>query len=132
MSPVGRPGVLPRTDITFSIWRARWLSLARSYEFAAQLLVSTSGRRHSSRHEGKRARKRNTEMRLAQAGTNFEYSMGRYRDKALLDETALHSRCLKGSANCGAEQPTGSLSREREIAAISTLVFDSCRSRCPS
>jgi hypothetical protein len=26
----------------------------------------------------------------------------------------------------------GSLLREREIAAISTLVFDSCRSRCPS
>ena len=30
------------------------------------------------------------------------------------------------------EQPTGSLLREREIAAISTLVFDSCRSRYPS
>src|SRR5262245_36405855 len=36
------------------------------------------------------------------------------------------------SASCGAEQPTGSLPREQEIAAISTLVFDPCRSRCPS
>src|SRR5262245_30014301 len=44
----------------------------------------------------------------------------------------LHSRCLKASASCGAEQPTGSLLREREIAAISTLVFDSGRTRCPS
>src|SRR5262249_22852068 len=41
------------------------------------------------------------------------------------------SRCLKASASCGAEQ-SRSLPREREIAAISTLVFDSCRSRCPS
>src|SRR5262245_40524524 len=44
----------------------------------------------------------------------------------------LRSRCLKASASCGAEQPTWSLLREREIAAISTLVFDSCRSRYPS
>src|SRR5262245_62562204 len=44
----------------------------------------------------------------------------------------LHRRCLKTSASCGAEQPTGSLLREREITANSTLVFDSCRSRCPS
>src|SRR5215510_11670198 len=44
----------------------------------------------------------------------------------------LHSRCLKASASCGAEQPTGSLLREREIAAISTLVFDSGRPRRPS
>src|SRR5262249_9784938 len=41
------------------------------------------------------------------------------------------SRCLKASASCGAEQ-SRSVLREREIAAISTLVFDSCRSRCPS
>jgi hypothetical protein len=53
----------------------------------------------------------------------------------LIRETR-HSRAkslaLKASASCGAEQPTGSLLREREIAANSTLVFDSCRSRYPS
>jgi hypothetical protein len=33
---------------------ARWLSLARNYEFAEQLSGFTRGRRRSPRHEGKR------------------------------------------------------------------------------
>jgi hypothetical protein len=34
--------------------QARWLSLARNYEFAEQLSGFTRGRRRSPRHEGKR------------------------------------------------------------------------------
>jgi len=60
-------------------------------------------------------------------------SGAKYRLKALgTARLAATSRRLKKSASCGAKQPTGSLLREREIAAISTLVFDSCRSRYPS
>jgi hypothetical protein len=43
-----------------------------------------------------------------------------------------HSRKDWRGDHGGRKLGSGSLLREREIAAISTLVFDSCRSRCPS
>jgi hypothetical protein len=47
-------------------------------------------------------------------------------------ENACISAALRRAQVAEREQPTGSLPRDREIAAISTLVFDSCCSRCPS
>jgi hypothetical protein len=46
----------PKDRTDFLEMEARWLSLARNYEFAEQLSGFTRGHRRSPRQEGKRAR----------------------------------------------------------------------------
>src|SRR5262245_51978853 len=87
-------------------------------------LISITGLRSSSLREGRPSQRWGLGIPLSQKPTLGSPPLGR---KPLAYPAAL------GRAQVAErEQPTGSLPRDREITAISTLVFDSCRSRCPS